>query len=437
VKRILTLEKKLNRFFAWLILLFSFTAWTGFCWMLAAVPIIFDAFVTGFIKKYYERLAFPVYIKRSAELVITLFITVLAAFLLKSLIADVFSIPSSSMEKTLNTGDYIIVSKIAYGPRLPLRFRLRELFIPDYNVRHRPAFNYRRLKGFGKIKNGDVVVFNFPEGDSIYTDAAITEKNGINFYKTDTALSRNRNTVFRQVDMRENYIKRCLAIPGDIIMASGGSAVINGIPEKDIPGLQFNYYIITSGKNIDSLLISGYNVSPYEITLNSYNSVYEVPLTENSYESLRDNPVIKGIRKRESRKLTTPDLRIFPNEGSYSWTEDNFGPLIVPAKGMTVMVNPFNIALYSRIISVYEKNDLDIRQDGIYINGIKTDTYTFCMDYYFMVGDNRHNSNDSRFWGFVPEDHIIGKAWLVWWSVENRGKDSKTIRWRNMFKKIR
>jgi signal peptidase I len=436
VKRILTLEKKLNRFFVWIILLFSFVTWTGFCWMLAAVPFIFDAFVTGFIKKYYERLAYPVYIKRSTELVTTLLIAVIAAFFLKSLIADVFSIPSSSMEKTLNTGDYIIVSKITYGPRLPLRFRLKELFIPDYNVRHKPAFNYRRLEGFGKIRNGDVVVFNFPEGDSIYTDAAIPEKrDSIPFNEPETVAS--RHTVYRQVDMRENYIKRCLAIPGDIIMASEGSAVVNGINEKDIPGRQFNYYIITSGKNIDSLLISGYNVSSYDITFNSYNSVYEVPLTESSYESLGVNPLIKGIRKRESRNLTSPDLRIFPNEGSYLWTEDNFGPVVVPAKGMTVMVNPFNIALYRRIISVYEKNELDIRQDGIYINGIKTNTYTFCMDYYFMLGDNRHNSNDSRFWGFVPEDHIIGKAWLVWWSVENRGKDSKRIRWRNMFKKIR
>ena len=284
-----------------------------------------------------------------------------------------------------------------------------------------------------------MVVFNFPEGDTVVTDPPDETATYYSLYresmqKPDTGVY---HLEFKQVDMRENYVKRCMALPGDTLMILHGYAYINGNLELHLPGRQFNYFITSPEGRIDSLLIRNYNISSYDIEFNPYNSIYELPLTQESFEELLNEPMVKGLRRYENASSTLTNLQIFPSDQRFYWTEDNFGSLIVPSAGTTITLSDENLPLYRRIITVYENNSLEIRNGLYYINGHQTSTYTFCMNYYFMMGDNRHNSNDSRYWGFVPEDHIIGKAWLVLFATDNSGNSLGKIRWNQMFKKIK
>ncbi|MBN2480396.1 MAG: signal peptidase I [Bacteroidales bacterium] len=427
------------RFIITIILLVLWVWWTGFYWMLALSVLIFDLFFTRYCKKLLSVLKLSVIIKRAFELVFTVFIAVIIAFLLKSFVVDIFSIPSSSMEKTINVGDYILVSKLAYGPRLPVRMRIGQLFVPGYEPKSEKTFRYSRLKGFSSIKRNDIIVFNFPEGDTVIAGSV----NGLETYYTmnrddgNSAGGEGAGLVYRQVDLRENYIKRCIGIPGDTIMVLHGYAYVNGNQESYIKGRQFNYFLTSPAPDIDSILVRQYRISSYDINFNPYNLIYELPLTQSSFDSLLNEPAVKGLRRHENVNSTFSGQQIFPADRIRLWTEDNFGPVIVPRKGDTISLNMDNILLYQRIITAYEKNSLDIRDGRIYINGYPASSYTFCMDYYFMMGDNRHNSNDSRFWGFVPEDHIIGRAWMVWLSVDKTRTGLSRIRWKQMFKIIR
>ena len=383
--------------------------------------------------------------KFTVEVLDAFIIAVVAAFLLRFFFIEAFSIPTSSMEKTINVGDYIFVNKLVYGPRLPntpLSLPFTHNTVPFTKTRksylswiHLP---YKRLHGYGKIKTNDIVVFNFPEGDTVV----------LNYPKTDETyytLSRKYGRKFvtdyfristRPVDKREYYIKRCIGTPGDTIEIVHGTAFINSIPEDQPPQLQYNYFFIAED-NPDSSIFTELNISLYDINYNEYNSIYEVPLTKDQLTQIRNFRKVKGIRKHESIDPIISNNQIFPYNGNYMWTEDNFGPLVVPKKNTTIKISVVNLPLYERIITAYEGNKLEIRDDSIFINNTFTDTYTFKMDYYFMLGDNRHNSNDSRYWGFVPEDHIIGKAFFVWLSFGSNKPEFKNIRWKNMFKFIR
>jgi signal peptidase I len=437
----------LFRLFILSILYTLFVIWVENIWLLFGLLILADMHITKFVNWTFWKKKLKEGEKRkfTVEVLDAFIIAAIAAFFLRFFMIEAFTIPTSSMEKTIRVGDYIFVNKLRFGPRLPntpLSLPFTHHTIPFTKTRKSYLkwiqLPYRRLHGYGQIRNNDVVVFNFPEGDTVVFDYpkedetyyTLSRKYGGTFVKD------YYRTAIRPVDKREYYIKRCIGTPGDAIEIIHGIAYINGKQEKPPPRMQYNYFFIAENK-ADSSLFSEYDISLYDVNYNEFNSIYEAPLTKENLALIRNNSRVKGIRKHESIDPIVSSYQIFPFSGQYMWTEDNFGPLIVPKKNTAVKISQDNLPLYSRIITVYEQNKLSLQGDSIFINGILTDSYTFKMDYYFMLGDNRHNSNDSRFWGFVPEDHIIGIAFFVWLSLDRNKPSFKKIRWKNMFKFIR
>ena len=419
----------------------------GNLWLLMGLIVLFDMYISKRVNWTFWRSRSIEGKKRKfrADILDALVVAAIAAFFFRVYIIEAFTIPTSSMEKTICVGDYIFVNKIRYGPRIPntpLSLPFTHNTIPFTHSAKSYltwiSLPYRRLNGFTRIRNNDVVVFNFPEGDTVVIDYpklnetyyTLIRKYGRNYVK------KNFKFVTRPVDKRENYIKRCIGIPGDTIEIIHGTAFINGEKERLPRDIQYNYFFI-GNKNLDSTFFDDMNISLYDVNYNDYNSIYEVPLTLHNLELMQNNPEVKGIRKHESIDPVYTNYQIFPFDKNHLWTEDNYGPIVIPKKNETIQVSTENISLYNRIINVYEKNKLEIKNDSIFINDKFSTSYTFRMNYYFMLGDNRHNSNDSRFWGFVPEDHIIGKAMFIWLSLDKEKKFPRNIRWKRMFRKVK
>ncbi len=420
--------------------------WMGNYWLIIGLIIIFDLFITKFVNWRFWRRHKPTAekYKVSTEIVDALIIAFLLAVFVRTFFLEAYTIPTSSMEKTLNVGDYIFVSKLRYGPRLPMT----PITIPfTHNVlpytknaksfSTKITFPYKRLSGTSRIRNFDVVVFNYPEGDTVIRKIPdksyyqMVRQYGYNY------VNKIYGKMYRPVDKRDNYTKRVVGLPGDTIRILHGRAFVNGKPEPLSLGSQYNYSIKAEGNAGDTALFRKLDISFYDISYNVYNSIYSIPLTRQKYHTLIDSNYFKTIVRYESIDPSAVNNQIFPFDSRYFWTEDNFGPLTVPKKGITIEINQKNLPLYRRIIAFYEVNILKIRNDSIYINDTLSTSYTFRMNYYFMLGDNRHNSNDSRYWGFVPEDHIIGKATMVWFSIDKNKKWIKRIRWKKMFNFIR
>ncbi|MBN2273818.1 MAG: signal peptidase I [Bacteroidales bacterium] len=379
------------------------------------------------------------------EMLEAFIIALVVAFLLRLFVVEAYVIPTSSMEKTINVGDYIFVNKLRYGPRMPMTLFSLPFVHNTLPFSSRPSYKtwielkYNRLKGYTGIRNYDVVVFNFPEGDTVLLNCSDRDETYYTLVRKTgrDSLSENCRILVRPLDKMENYIKRCIGIPGDTIRILHGKAYINRYKEQEPENVQYNYFLMSSSGNIGQHLSDSLDISWYDVNYNEYNGIYEIPLTMKAYTIIQNSGMIKGIRRHESVDPAFTNQQVFPFDKNYMWTEDNMGPLIVPKKNMTLSINRDNISLYRRIISVYEKKELRIDGRDIFIDDQKADQYTFNMDYYFMMGDNRHNSNDSRFWGFVPEDHIIGKAWFVWLSIDKDQSGLKKIRWNKMFKIIK
>jgi signal peptidase I len=239
--------------------------------------------------------------------------------------------------------------------------------------------------------------------------------------------------IYRPVDRRDNYVKRCVGIPGDSILIKGGELFVNGQPNQVYSTQQTSYYVRTNGTRINPKAFERMGVSKSDQSLMLSGTVYRLPLTKNNAELISGFANVTGV-EADYRRPGEYSPAVFPHDQQYRWNEDNFGPLWIPKKGTTVKLDMTNISLYSSIIDIYEENDLVIGDSLIYINGAPADSYTFKMDYYWMMGDNRHDSADSRFWGFVPEDHIVGRPVVVWLSIDKEAQGLKRIRFNRFFK---
>ena len=365
------------------------------------------------------------------------------ATLVHIFVFQMYVIPTSSMEKSLLIGDYLYVSKVTYGPQMPntpLSFPFVHHTMPFSQTKKSFSeaikWPYHRLKGLRPIRRNDVVVFNFPAGDTVLLEnQSVTYYDVLRSYEASFGKEEGRRrlnaeytVISRPVDKRENYIKRCIALPGDSLEIRNGEAWINGQPQEPVPGLQYQYVVQTAAP------FTQYALEKLGIREYSGNgSVYYMWITDEVAERLRGMKNVTMVR----RYYYAPNTDVFPQWDEPRWSQDNYGPIWIPKRGATVALTPENLPLYERIITAYEGHTLEQRDGVILIDGAPADSYTFGMDYYWMMGDNRHNSADSRFWGFVPEDHIVGKASFVWLSLDADKSFPSNIRWERLFSKVR
>ena len=452
----------------YLLFLFWLKSWLG----LLVIPFIYDVYISRKIRwSWWKDAEGPV--RFIMSWVDALVFALVAVYFINLFFFQNYVIPSSSLEKSLLTGDYLFVSKVSYGPRIPetpLTMPLTQHTMPVINTKSYiewPQWDYRRVKGLGKVQLNDIVVFNYPAGDTILTEEkyqandyyAMVYSFGQQIYQsqmpnpiTPDSLSPQqqldyfnmlynigRNYIVnnpneygsidhRPTDRRENYVKRCVGLPGQTLQIKNRIVYLDGKANKEPENVQYTYYVKLKADLPDDLLkelgISGEDL--LSLNQNGY-----MPLTK------------KAVKVLSARKDLVASIRlntdaatgeVYPLNAVTGWTRDNYGPIWIPKKGETVQLTLKNIALYERPIRVYEHNQLDIRNGKIYINGREAHSYTFKMDYYWMMGDNRHNSADSRYWGFVPEDHIVGKPIFIWWSSDPDRRGFSGIRWNRLFR---
>lgn len=344
------------------------------------------------------------------EWVDALIFAVVAASLIRWLLLEPFTIPTPSMEKSLLVGDFLFVSKMHYGtriPKTPLQVPLthQKIWGTDLSS-YSDAIQipYMRLPGFTKVKRNDVVVFNYP----------------VEFEYP--------------ADLKTNYIKRAVGIAGDVIQVKDGNLYVNDSAGSIPENMQFSYDVMTNRK-LNEEFFGTYGINQESYMEFSNVSGYQIFASEEVINQLKTSPLVKSVTKRIQK--VGGESGIFPDGVLMGWNRDNYGPLQVPAKGMTLAMTPENVIKYGFTIQKYEGLDnVELKLGEVFVDGKKVENYTFTQNYYFMMGDNRHNSLDSRYWGFVPEDHIVGKAWFLWLSLDKYESLFKKVRWNRIFNTI-
>lgn len=434
------------KFGFWALLYILWVIWLGNYWWLFGLAILFDLCVTKKVKWLFWKKEYKEGEKHNAALdwLDAIIFAVIVVTFINIFFFQAFKIPSSSMESTLYTGDHLFVSKLAYGPRMPET----PLTIPftHNTIGGKESYSelihckYRRLKGFGSVKRGDCVVFGFPNGDSVLVKAPADDYYMLcRMYGRDFTTRNYGPVKVRPSDKKDHYVKRCVAVAGDTLSIREGVVYVNSEMAPVLPGMQNSYTVVTTGQKLNPRSLERLGLNKAELWFDQSLPGYPaMPLTDEMLKELKSFSSVVSIEPNiDNYPPDYPDSwkTIFPFSENFEWTRDNFGPLWIPQKGVTVKLNLENLPLYERIITSYEGNELSVEDDGtIRINGETVTEYTFRQDYYFMMGDNRHNSLDSRYWGFVPEDHIVGKPALIWLSIDGNRKFPGNIRWRRFFK---
>lgn len=365
---------------------------------------------------------------------------VFAAHFIRLFLIEAYTIPTSSMEGSLLVGDFLFVSKAHYGIRLPMTpisFPLVHNILPVTGGESYTTaidWGYHRLPALQSVERFDPVVFNYPEGDSVFAIPDYSrEYYNLKYTGQTQALAQMMQRFpvrVRPVDKRDHYIKRCVGIPNDVIEVRAGELFVNGEKAPEYKGVQYQYAVYTRVQLAPDRIEDDLGIT---FARDNNNNYYQGIVFGNptAIEQLRKYPNIDSVVRMLSRP-SERESKTFPYSEKYAWNIDYYGPLTIPAKGATVQLTMDNLPIYRRIIDTYEGNTLELKEGQIIINGTPTNSYTFKMNYYWMMGDNRNQSADSRSWGFVPEDHIVGKPLFVWLSFKN-GVMADGVRWNRMF----
>ena len=469
-KQKLNMKVQWTKFIVVLALYLLFLYWVKSWLGLIVVPFIYDVYITKKIKwQWWKDREGPV--KWVMSWVDALIFALVAVYFINLFFFQNYVIPSSSLEKSLLTGDYLFVSKVSYGPRIPqtpLTMPLTQHTLPLFECKSYiewPQWKYRRVKGLGEVQLNDIVVFNYPAGDTLVSkpelqandfyqmcyamgDQMVTEESKPildsltrqqqrDYFETIYQLGRQQiesnkaefgDIITRPADRRENYVKRCVGLPGQTLQIKDRIVYLDGKANKEPDNVQYTYTMTLKSQLTDELM-KELGISMEDLT--SLNTNGFMPLTKAAADVLKKRKDLVSNLKM----VTAADPReIYPLNGHTGWTRDNYGPVWIPKKGEKLALTMDNIAIYERPIRTYEGNDLKVKDGKIYINGKEAKEYTFKMDYYWMMGDNRHNSADSRYWGFVPEDHIVGKPIFIWWSSDPDRSGIGGIRWNRLFR---
>ena len=476
-----------------IVLFLAFLHWVDAWWGLIAVPFIFDAYITRFIPWTWWKDAKNPIVRTLMSWVDAIVFALVAVYFVNIFFFQNYTIPSSSLEKSLLVGDYLLVSKMSYGPRVPqtpLHMPLCQHTLPfgGKSYIEWPQWEYKRVTP-KPVKLNDIVVFNYPAGDTIVSNVKFQTEyyalcnsygqlfyrvlNGslpnpkdmapaeqYQFYKAVYELGRQFVSLapaeqrpycamvgeklgyeitpqdfgkvgWRPVDRRENYVKRCVGLPGQTLEIRDRVIYLDGKENPAPKNVQFNYHVELKTNYLPDKLIYELGLSMKDVQDLYVSGI--IPLTQQAKEALEaQTDYVISITPVENRDTEG----LYPQNAYTGWTCDNYGPIWIPKKGESVKLSIENIAIYERPIRVYEGNDLQVTPEGdIFINGEKVTEYTFKMDYYWMQGDNRHCSADSRYWGFVPEDHVVGKPIFIWLSTDadRTWLSGHHIRWSRLF----
>ena len=462
-------HKELIKLIVILVLYILFLVWVKSWLGVIVIPFIIDNYTTRLVPWSWWKKSKNATVRKVMGWVDAIVFALVAVYFVHLYFFQNYVIPTSSLEKSLLVGDYLFVSKYNYGPRkpqTPLSMPLTQHTMPVIGGKSyidAIQWEYERVPGLENIERGDIVVFNYPAGDVATTNPEVIDFHslcydagrqlnpelvveGADAEEAREIFQRYYNDgkqyiaehpevfgeiVYRPVDRRENYVKRCVGLPGNTLEIKDKVIYIDGKQAEQPENVQFNYHVQLTQKMPENLRRS-LGISKEDLVMMRHTG--QLPLTYDSYQKLKNNTkLVKDI----SIVNNNYTQGIYPLNGNKGWTVDNYGPVWIPKRGESIALTLDNIAVYERPIVAYEGNTLEVKDGKIFINGKESDSYTFKMDYYWMMGDNRHNSADSRCWGFVPEDHIVGKPLFIWLSLDkDRSLFDGKIRWNRLFRSV-